>query len=629
MAKQEPDFRSLHEFLLHSANHIHHPGHTFMMEKREGQFQSISYEETLNNVNQWAAYLYHLGIRKGDKIAIVLENCPEFIYLDQALQMLGAVNVSIYPTLTPSEMAFILNDSKSRAILVGNTFLLKQFQKVEAQCPGIEKIFTKFEPAQASEKIISVSAIKKEGEKLYPELHSALQDCLAQVGHDDLAALIYTSGTTGVPKGAMLSHYNFMSNCYDALDLCPSINQTDRFLSFLPLSHVYERMVGYYLPSFIGAQIAFAESIEKVAQNFMEAQPSIMACVPRLLERLEGRIRANALAKGGFSAKIFLWSLKIGEKYRVCNEEGKNPGPILKLQHAIAEKLVFSKIKAKLGGKLKLFVSGGGALPQHIGEFFGNIGIRCQQGYGLTETSPFVSVNEFHRQVHGTSGRVAPRQTVAIQNIETKEMITVQTYDSFQADFESAEGEILCKGPNIMKGYYNNPAETALVMDAEGWFHTGDIGKFEKGYIKITDRYKNMLKTSLGKNIYPTPIENNYLQSEKIEQIFIIGDKKEFVTAIIIPKEDRLTDFFGLNKDFFEAEEDIIEDIHMRKWIEEDLKKLSQELSNYARIRGFILKRKPFSIDSGELTVTLKQKRKVIEERYNEWIEMLYLKKNA
>jgi len=301
-------------------------------------------------------------------------------------------------------------------------------------------------------------------------------------------------------------------------------------------------------------------------------------------------------------------------------------GLLLGLQYALAEKLVFSKIKAKLGGRLKLLVSGGGALPQHVGEFFGNIGIRCQQGYGLTETSPFVTVNEYERQVHGTSGRVAPRQQVAIQNVESKEIITIQTYDSFKPDFESAEGEILCKGPNIMLGYYNNPSETAVVMDAEGWFHTGDIGKFEKGYLKITDRLKNMLKTSLGKNIYPTPLENTYLQSERIEQIFIIGDKREYITAIIVPKEDSLKKFFGLNDSFFNDENPMADHDEIKNWIEEDVKKLSQSIANYSRIRDFVIKRTPFTVESGELTVTLKQKRKLIEDKYKTWIEKLYSK---
>lgn len=629
MANKDPDFGSLHEFLLHSANTIHKPDHVFLMEKIGNEYQSISYRETLDNIEMWAAYLYHIGVRKGDKLAIVLENCPEFIYFDQALQKLGAVNVSIYPTLTPDETAFILNDSDSRAVLVGNPFLLKKFQKVESKCPGIKHVFMAFDGNLSNEKFISVSDLKKQGAALWKLHKSEIEAILPSIQRDDLAALIYTSGTTGVPKGTMLTHYNFMSNCYDAIDLIPTIGKNDRFLSFLPLSHVYERMAGYYLPTYIGAQIAYAESIEKIAQNFMEAKPTLMTCVPRLLERLEAKIRANADAKGGLSKKIFYWCLSIGEKVRLKKENNKSIGPILSIQHAIAEKLVFSKIKIKLGGNLRLLVSGGGALPQHIGEFFGNVGIRCQQGYGLTETSPFITVNEFHRQVHGTSGRVAPRQQVAIQNIETKALLTVQTFDSFSPDFESAEGEILCKGPNVMKGYYNNPEETALVMDQDGWFHTGDIGKFEKGYLKITDRYKNMLKTSLGKNIYPTPIENTYLQSEKIEQIFIIGDKKEYVTAIIIPKEDHLKDFFGLNKDFFESDDDIIEDEKIKDWIEEDIKKLSQSLSNYARIRDFVVKRKPFTIETGELTVTLKQKRKIIEERYQYWIEQLYQKENA
>lgn len=624
MILKDPDFGSLHEFFLNSAYKIHSPEHVFLMEKDKNAYKNISYKEAILNINQWAAYMHHIGLKKGDKVSIILDNCPEFIYLDQALQKLGAVNVSIYPTLTAEETAFILNDSDSKFVLVGNPFLLKKFQKVESVCPKIEKIFIAFDTTLETEKYISVKKLKEIGTEKWPILQNEIEAILPSIKHDDLAALIYTSGTTGVPKGTMLSHYNFMSNCYDAKDLCPTVSETDRFLSFLPLSHVYERMAGYYLPTFVGAQIAFAESIEKIAQNFMEAQPSIMTCVPRLLERLEARIRNNALSKGGISAKIFLWSLSVGEKVRLKREDKKFINPLLKLQLIIAEKLVFSKIKAKLGGKLKLLVSGGGALPQHVGEFFGNIGIRCQQGYGLTETSPFVTVNEFERQVHGTSGRVAPRQEVAIQDIESKEFLTLQTYNSFDPKFESAEGEILCKGPNIMKGYYNNPTETAIVMDEAGWFHTGDIGKFEKGYLKITDRYKNMLKTSLGKNIYPTPIENTYLQSDKIEQIFIIGDKKEYVTAIIIPKEDHLKDFFGLNPNYFEAEEDVIEDEKIKDWLQEDIKKLSLSLSNYARIRDFVVKRRPFSIDTGELTVTLKQKRKVIEERYKIYIEKLY-----
>lgn len=624
MTLKDPDFGSIHEFLINSANKIHTPDSLFLFEKVNGKFEGISYRETFVNIDQWAAYLYHIGIRKGDKVAMILENGPEYVYFDQALQKLGAVNVSIFPTLTAEETEFIINDSQSKAILLGTPFLYKKFHKIEHNCKAIGHVMLTFETKIESEKFILHTDAKKKGAELWPGLRSEIEAILPTIKFNDLCALIYTSGTTGVPKGAMLSHYNFMSNCYDALELCSSINSEDRFLSFLPLSHVYERMAGYYLPTFIGAQIAYAESIEKISQNFQEIHPTIMACVPRLLERMEGRIRNNAIDKGGLATKIFFWSLKVGEQHRLTLEAKKTPGPVLKLKHRIADKLVFSKIKAKLGGRLKLLVSGGGALPQHVGEFFGNIGIRCQQGYGLTETSPFVSVNEFERQVHGTSGRVAPRQEVAIQNIDTKEIITIQSYNSFHPDFESAEGEILCKGPNIMLGYYNNPAETAIVIDKDGWFHTGDIGKFEKGYLKITDRLKNMLKTSLGKNIYPTPVENNYLQSERIEQIFIIGDKREYLTAIIVPKEDHLSKFFGLNDAYFKDDNPIIEDEKIKNWLNEDIKKLSLQITNFCRIKDFIIKRKPFTVESGELTVTLKQKRKLIEENYKVWIEKLY-----
>ncbi|NQW43161.1 MAG: long-chain fatty acid--CoA ligase [Bacteroidetes bacterium] len=624
METKDPSFGSLHEFFLNSAHQIHSLDYPFLFEKIKGNYESISYGETLKNIEYWTAYLYQSGIRKGDKVAIIFENCPEYVYFDQALQKLGAINVSIFPTLTADETQFILNDSESKAVLLGTPFLLKKFQKVEQNCPNIKQVFLAFNYQEKSEKIKLVSDVKSEGAVLWPTLKSVIEAILSTIQKNDLSALIYTSGTTGVPKGAMLSHYNFMSNCYDALELCSSINKEDRFLSFLPLSHVYERMAGYYLPTYIGAQIAYTESIEKIAQNFQEINPTIMTCVPRLLERLESKIRNSAIEKGGISAKIFFWSLKVGETYRYKLEDKKYINPILSLEHWIAEKLVFSKIKLKLGGRLKLLVSGGGALPQHVGEFFGNIGIRCQQGYGLTETSPFVSVNEFERQVHGTSGRVAPRQQVAIQNVETKEIITIQSYTSFQPDFESKEGEILCKGPNIMLGYYNNPKETGIVIDAEGWFHSGDIGKFEKGYLKITDRLKNMLKTSLGKNIYPTPIENTYLQSEKIDQIFIIGDKREYLSAIIVPKEDQLKKIFGLNDSFFITEEHMIEDEKIKSWIEQDIKKLSLQMANYCRIKDFVVKRKPFSIEEGEITVTLKQKRKVIETKYHQWIEGLY-----
>jgi long-chain acyl-CoA synthetase len=415
-----------------------------------------------------------------------------------------------------------------------------------------------------------------------------------------------------------------MSNCYDAKDLCPAITSDDLYLSFLPLSHVFERLATMYLSTFIGAQVAFAENIDKVAQNIQEMRPTLMAAVPRLLERVHDKVYKSATEKGGASAKIFLWALRVGGEARVKRDEGKMVGPLLAIQVAIAEKLVYSKIKAKMGGRLKMFVSGAGALPVHVGEFFANLGMRVQEGYGLSETSPLVTVNEFHRQVYGTVGRVAPRQMVAIQDIETKKILATQTYDTFEANYASEEGEILVKGPNVMQGYWNRPEATAEVFDEEGWFHTGDIGKFDRGYLRITDRLKNMLKTSLGKNIYPTQIENVLLRSPKLEQVFIIGDKREFLTAIIHPSMDELKSAFGGRKDYFEVSDPFIQDEEIKKWMQEDVKKLSENLAKFERIKDFIVKREPFSVEAGDLTITLKIKRKVVMEKYADEIEGMY-----
>jgi len=374
----------------------------------------------------------------------------------------------------------------------------------------------------------------------------------------------------------------------------------------------------------MGAQVAFAENIDKVAQNIQEMRPTLMAAVPRLLERVHDKVYKSGTEKGGVSAKIFLWALRVGGEARVKRDEGKMVGPLLSIQVAIAEKLVYSKIKAKMGGRLKIFVSGAGALPVHVGEFFANLGMRVQEGYGLSETSPLVTVNEFHRQVYGTVGRVAPRQMVAIQDIETKKILATQTYDTFEANYASEEGEILVKGPNVMQGYWNRPEATAEVFDAEGWFHTGDIGKFDRGYLRITDRLKNMLKTSLGKNIYPTQIENVLLRSQKLEQVFIIGDKREFLTAIIHPSMDELKSAFGGRKDYFEVSDPFIQDEEIKKWMQEDVKKLSENLAKFERIKDFIVKREPFSVEAGDLTITLKIKRKVVMEKYADEIEAMY-----
>jgi long-chain acyl-CoA synthetase len=619
------------KLLRNVVTNIHPPEHTFLSEKIGNNWVDISYKEVLDKADAISAYFLEIGIKKGDRIGFMIENSPEYIYYDQGLQQLGAVNVSIYPTLTETEIEYILNDAGVKTILIGNPFLLKKILKIANNCPELFRIIPAFEDYEKHihvknihAGIISLAALIDEGRRCYKEHKNAIDNARECVLPTDLSSLIYTSGTTGIPKGVMLTHYNFVENVRADLEQVPVIDKNDVFLSFLPLSHVFERTATYHICSAAGCKIAFSQSLELLAKNMTEVKPTVMSCVPRLLERIHDKAIKTGTQDGGIKAKIFLWALETGKKYRESKEAGKEPGVILSTQQKLANKLVFDKIKEKTGGRLKFFLSGGAALPQNVGEFFGNLGIKVLEGYGLTETSPVMAVTEYHRQVFGTVGRIIPRIETGIQDVETKKIITVQTHNSFKEDFECAEGEIIVRGHCVMKGYWNKPGETDQVIDSEGWFHTGDIGKFHKGNLKITDRIKNMLVSAFGKNIYPTPVENTYLKSPKIEQIFLIGDKREHITAIIVPPKDTLKEVFHLSEDFFTSAEKFTDNKEIYDWLNDDIRKLSNELAKFERIKNFIVKRNPFSIEDGELTPSMKAKRKVVEKMYAEEIEKMY-----
>lgn len=618
---------SLHQMLRDTVAHTKKLQDTFLMQKSDGAWVSFSYGAILDRINGVSAYLVEHGFTKGDRLAIILENCPEFLIFDQALLQIGCVNASIYPTLPESEIEYIIKDSGSKGVLVGNPFLLKKVLKAVETCPDVQAIFLNFPKANAKSddpRLVSLVDLFSQGDALYLKNKESIEALFQSIGPKDLASLIYTSGTTGVPKGVMLSHENFMSNVWMAKTTVPSISKDDRYLSFLPLCHVYERMATYYLGIYVGAEIAFAQSIEALSANMTEVQPTVMTTVPRLLERVKERVIKSAETKGGLSKKIFYWALGIGETVRVKKEQGSWINPLLALQHKLATILVFKKVKARLGGKMRLLVSGGAALPQHVGEFFGNLGINALEGYGLTETSPLISINLEGKQVYGTVGAIVPELQVGILDKDGSSFHTIQTSGSFDPGFSCEEGEIVVKGPSVMQGYWNKPEDTAAVIDKDGWFHTGDVGKFHHGYLKITDRIKNMLVNAYGKNIYPTPVENIYMKSSKIEQIFLIGDRREFITAIIVPAKEELKEKFGINDAFFEESDPFIRSEEMIVWMNEDIRKLSNELAKFERIKNFVLKRKPFSVEEGELTPTLKSKRRIIEEKYAGEIEALY-----
>lgn len=618
--------------IRHVVANIHPDTHTFLVHKVKDEWAEISYKETIEKADAISAWLLDIGIKKGDRLSLLIDNGPDYIFYDQALQQIGAVNTSIYPTLSESEIEYILNDSEAKAILVGNPFLLRKLIKIANNCPALLRIIPAFDDFEKhigkislNAGIISFSALIAEGKNIVEQYRATINGTREAILPSDLSCLIYTSGTTGIPKGVMLTHFNLTENVRASLEQIRVLEKTDKFLSFLPLSHVFERTATYHICLFTGCTIAFAQSLELLAKNMTEVKPTVLCCVPRLLERIHDKAMKNGTSAGGAKTKIFLWSLAVGKKARLLLEQDKKPGILLKYQLKIAEKLVFSKIKEKTGGRLKFLISGGGALPKNIGEFFGDLGIKVLEGFGLTETSPVMAVTENERVIYGTVGRIIPRIEVGIQNIDTKEIYTIQTHDTFKPDYQSEEGEIIVRGHCVMKGYWNKPQETAAVIDPDGWFHTGDIGRFYKGNLQITDRLKNMLVNAYGKNVYPTPVENTYLKSPKIEQVFLVGDKREYITAIIVPGRETLQETFDLKNEFFEKPEPFIEEKEIIDWIAQDIKRLSNELAKFERIKNFKVKRNPFSMDEGEITPTMKAKRKVIEKKYAKDIDEMYL----
>jgi long-chain acyl-CoA synthetase len=625
------EFSTVPSLLRNVVHHIHKPEVTFLMQKEDAEWKETSFKTTLENADAVSSFFLNKGIIKGDRLGLMIENSPEYVFYDQGIQQIGAINVSIYPTLSEQEVEYIINDSGIKAILIGNPFLYKKVLKIAPNCVHLTWIIPAFKdyqkiplPLNPTLTIVSFEDILALKDSLSTEAIEEIGNIRGSLRPKDMSSLIYTSGTTGTPKGVMLSHGNFVENVKVCLQQIPVIDETDVFLSFLPLSHVFERTATYHVCCAQGCKIAYAQSLELLAKNMMEIRPTVMSCVPRLLERIHDKAIKSGTADGGLKSKIFMWALSVGQAYRGKKEAGKSPGIILSGRQLLANKLVFSKIKEKTGGRLKFMISGGAALPKNVGEFFGDLGIKILEGFGLTETSPVMSVTEYDRQVYGTVGRVIPGIEVGIQNIETKEIINIQTYDTFKEDFECLEGEIIVRGHCVMMGYFNKPAETAEAIDKDKWFHTGDIGRFYRGNLQITDRLKNMIVNAYGKNVYPTPVENIYLKSLKIEQLFLIGDKREYLTAIIIPNRETMQETFKLDESYFLQSELFIEDKEIVKWIAQDIKKLSNELSKFERIKNFKIKRHPFSIDAGEITPTMKVKRKIVEKKYAESINNMY-----
>ena len=558
-----------------------------------GTYEDISYTELDASVAAFSKGLNALGVEKNDRVAILSENRPEWAITDFGSLKVGAVTVPMFSTLTAAQVGYILKDSGAKIICVSTEKQLEKVRAIRAEVPTLEQIviFDTIED-ETPEGVIQFQAVC--------ELAGEETDSAAS--EDDIATIIYTSGTTGNPKGVMLTHANFISNvkaCKSLID----VSETDVLLSFLPLSHVFERLGGHYVPLFSGAKIAYAESTFTVAQNMKEVAPTVMLSVPRLYETMHERILRAVQEGSSVKQKIFHWGVSVGSAVSSAIQQGRKPSAILQLQQGIADKLVFAKLKEATGGRLRFFVSGGAALPQSIAEFFHAAGILILEGYGLTETSPVISMNHPGKWKFGTVGAQVPGIEVQI----------------------AEDGEILTRGPHVMKGYFNNDAATAEVIDAEGWFHTGDIGLIDAdGFVKITDRKKNIIVLSNGKNVAPQPIESVLVQSPFISQIMVIGSERKNLAALIVPNFDALKAWAsenGINATDLPA---TLQTREVQQHIQSEIRSRLTDFADFEQVRRFTLLEKEFSQEDDEMTPTLKLKRNVIIARYGDAIEAMY-----
>ncbi|MBI5020767.1 MAG: long-chain fatty acid--CoA ligase [Ignavibacteriales bacterium] len=573
-----------------------------LMHKIEGAYVNFSYNQVREMVRTFALGLAAIGVKRGDHVAVISENRPEWVVADMAIMKLGAVNISIYPTLTPKQIEYILNDADVKFAIASNQLQLNKVLKIFHEVASLKRAIVLSDKVITQEKKVMnyshVIEMGKEFDQLYP---GYLENEQKRIKLDDLMTLIYTSGTTGNPKGVMLTHNNLVSN----MKACASVihfGSEDILLSFLPLSHSYERLGGYYTAMSCGTTIAYAESIDTLRDNLLEVKPTIVTTVPRLFERLYNRIMKQMSEESKIKQTIFNWAINVGKTYRYSKRKNVIATG-LSLQHKIADKLVFKKIRERTGGRIKFFVSGGAALSAELGEFFDAIGIVVIEGYGMTEASPVICANLEQHYKFGTVGPPLPGVQVKI----------------------AEDGEILAKGPNVMRGYWKNPEATKEAIDEDGWLHTGDIGQFDSdGFLKITDRKKHLFVSSGGKNIAPQHIEGLFLQCPFIEQVVLIGDGRMYLTALIVPNFDMLREYAKKHHIQFQSNEDLAQHPEIYKLFEGEISKFQKDLANYERVRKFTILNSPLTIENDELTPTMKVKRRVVEAKFKDVIDKMY-----
>lgn len=573
-----------------------HDKGVFLATKREGNWLETTKNEFSEKVRNLALGLYELGVRKGDKVSLHAESSAEWVICDQAILSIGAASVPIYPSQPSEQIKYILEKSDSRIYIVSTDELLEEARPVLKEIENVEQTISIL--GSGNEDVREFEEILELGGKKHQENPELFEELKAEVKPDDLATLIYTSGTTGNPKGVMLTHNNIGSNLLASLERVPfdeTVREHERMLSYLPLSHVFERLITYMYIR-LGYPIYYIESIDQIRDDFDYVKPYYFATVPRLLEKIHTGIKVKGQDLSGLKKRMYYWALDLAESYDPENP----PGGWGAIKHKIADKMVYSKIRELFGGNLLGVVSGGAALSPNMFRFMNAIGLICLQGYGLTETSPVISVNDQDHLRVGSSG-------LPLSNVEVR-----------IAD----DGEILTKGPNVMKGYYKNEEKTQEVFTEDGWFMTGDIGKLEDDYLFITDRKKSVFKLSTGKYVAPQTIENALVESGYIDQAVVIGYSRKFCSALIVP------DYGNIKKRLKDRGESLSEDLSkdsaVADLIQKEVDKVNSDLSPWETVKKFVLLEEPFTIESGELTPTHKVKRQVVKERYKDEIESMY-----
>jgi long-chain acyl-CoA synthetase len=573
-----------------------------LQSKAGGAYQPMSHGTLATRVQHIGLGLRSLGIDRGARVGILSENRPEWAIVDYACLTSGLVDVPVYPTLPAEQVAYILKDAGVVALFVSTATQAVKVAEVRGQLPALRQVIgfgnelwpgvdLTFSDLEARGKASGTSAAE-------------FREAALRTSPDDLATLIYTSGTTGEPKGVMLTHDNFYSNVAACADILPFKN--DVALSFLPLSHVFERM-GDYLMMACGVSIAYAESIDTVPTNMLEVRPTVMMSVPRLYEKMYARVLENALAGGAMKKRIFFWARGVADKWANETLSGRTPRGWLAIAYRVAQKLVFSKLKARTGGRMRYFVSGGAPLAPEINKFFYAAGLTILEGYGLTETSPVIAVNTPQHFRIGTVGRPIPGVEVMI----------------------APDGEILTRGPHVMQGYFNKPEATREAIDADGWFHTGDIGELRDGFLAITDRKKDIIATAGGKKIAPQPIENMIKTNKYVSQAVMLGDKRKYPVVLVVPNFEQLEKWARIKNLLWADRRQLINLPLVRAKMEKEVLRKLTGLASFETPKKVGLLENDFSIESGEMTPSHKVKRRVIEKRYADRVNRLYEEEDA